>query len=183
MKVITALFLSLNFSLVSCALAGGFGPLETVDYVEVERYLGKWYEIEKIPNRFQRDCGATEANYSLRNRGGIKVVNKCLRLKDGSLKVANGRATIANYETNAVLEVSFFFLQRWFGGPNYYILDLADDYSYVLVGSPNRDFLWILARTKTLDANIIENLKAKAQTQGFDTTRMVPTPVWPDQQN
>lgn len=171
-------FLAMMFLSLSCAFAGGSNQLETVDYVDVNKYLGKWYEIEKIPNRFQRKCGATQANYSLRRKGDIKVVNRCIT-KSGSIDTANGRATIANYETNAVLEVSFFFLQRWFGGPNYYILDLADDYSYVLVGSPSRDFLWILARTKTLDENIIENLKAKAETQGFDTSRMQKTPTWP----
>lgn len=169
------------FTMLSCAFAaGGANTLTTVDYVDVNKYLGKWYEIEKIPNRFQRKCGATQANYSLKRNGAIRVVNKCIKTKNGKLQVANGTATIANFNTNAVLEVSFFFLQRWFSGPNYYILDLADDYSYVLVGSPNRDFLWILSRTKTLDENIIENLKAKAQTLGFDTTRMEKTPIWPE---
>jgi len=165
--------------LMSCAIAGGGSQtLETVDYVDVNQYLGTWYEIEKIPNRFQRKCNATKANYSLKRNGSIRVINTCIR-DNGSLQTAKGTATIANSNTNAVLEVSFFFLQRWFSGPNYYILDLASDYSYVLVGSPSRDFLWILSRTKTLDANIIENLKVKAQTLGFDTERMKKTPTWP----
>ena len=167
-------------TMLSCAFAGGGADtLTTVDYVDVNKYLGQWYEIEKIPNRFQRKCGATQANYSLKRNGDIRVINKCIKKINGKLQVAKGTATVANFETNAVLEVSFFFLQRWFSGPNYYILDLADDYSYVLVGSPSRDFLWILSRTKTLDENIIENLKAKAQTLGFDTTRMEKTPTWP----
>lgn len=165
--------------LLSCAFAGGgSNSLTTVDYVDVNQYLGTWYEIEKIPNRFQRKCNATKADYSLKRNGSIRVLNSCIR-NNGSLQTAKGTATIANRTTNAVLEVSFFFLQRWFSGPNYFILDLADDYSYVLVGSPSRDFLWILSRTKTLDANIIENLKAKAETLGFDTTRMKKTPTWP----
>jgi apolipoprotein D and lipocalin family protein len=172
------LLMALMF-IASCAFAGGGNAeLNTVNFVDVKKYLGKWYEIEKIPNSFQRKCGATQANYSLKKNGRVRVINKCKRLKDGKIKIAKGVASIENSATNAELEVSFFFVQRWFSGSNYFILDLADDYSYALVGSPSRDFLWILSRTPELDENIINNLKAVAEREGFDTSRMKKTPTW-----
>lgn len=154
--------------------------LRTVDFVELDNYLGRWYEIEKFPNSFQRNCLATQANYSLKNNGRIKVVNKCLKA-NGKLKVANGSASIEDTETNAKLKVSFFFLLRWFGEANYYILDLGEsrNYGHVLIGSPDRNYAWILSRTPTLDQGIVEQLKEKASSLGFDASRFVPTPTWP----
>jgi apolipoprotein D and lipocalin family protein len=177
LMLLRSLILMLIVSCSSFAGGGGHTALETADFVDVKKYLGTWYEIEKIPNSFQRKCGATKANYSLKKNGKIRVTNTCIK-KNGKVNVAKGTATVANKTTNAVLEVSFFFLQRWFGGPNYYIIDLADDYSYVLVGSPSRDFLWILSRTPVLDENIITNLKAVATRNGFDVERMTKTPQW-----
>jgi apolipoprotein D and lipocalin family protein len=114
----------------------------------------------------------------LRNDGKVNVKNTCKTTKGEN--VAKAIARVADKTTQAKLKVSFVpFFNRfgWFAG-DYWILDLASDYSYVLVGSPSREFLWILSRTPELDENIVENLKMVATREGFDVTRLVATPVW-----
>ena len=163
----------------SCSLfAGGNRPLPTVSYVELDKYLGKWYEIARFDQSFQKGCTATEANYSLRPDGDIKVINKCrLGSPQGKLKVAEGRAWIVDLTTNAKLKVQFFlsrFRIPFFAG-NYWILDLDSDYQYVLVGDKSRNYLWILSRSKQLDSKIFEDLKARAEELGFDTSKLLIT--------
>lgn len=119
-------------------------PLTTVEQVDVERYLGRWYEIARFPNSFEENCEGVTAEYARREDGLISVTNTCRKgAVDGPAKVANGRARIVDAESNAKLEVSFF-------GPfwgDYWILNLAEDYSLSLVGEPGGRYLWILART------------------------------------
>jgi apolipoprotein D and lipocalin family protein len=123
-------------------------PLEAVPEVDLERYLGTWYEIASYPQRFQEGCTGTTATYTLQSDGEIGVLNKCRKGSlDGPEDVAEGRARVVDRETNAKLEVSFF-------GPfwgDYWIIDLDPDYQYAVVGHPSRDYLWILSRTPTLD--------------------------------
>ncbi len=173
------LALALVVSGLACASRHVGTPVQTVDFVDLARYTGTWYEITKFPNSFQRGCLATKAEYGIRRDGKISVKNTCKRAS-GSDNVANAIATVADKKTNSKLKVSFVpFLNRFglFAG-DYWILDLADDYSYVLVGAPNREFLWILSRTPELDENIVEALKTVAQREGFDVSRLVATPVW-----
>lgn len=172
------LFLScaLFLSLVACASKGD--PVQTVSSVDLGRYVGTWFEISRFPNSFQKQCLATKAQYSIRKDGKIDVKNSCKTQK--GLNEVSAIARIADKTTNAKLKVSFVpFFNRfgWFAG-DYWILDLASDYSYVLVGSPDRKFLWILSRTPTLDDNLIEALKTTAQREGFDVSKLVETPVW-----
>jgi len=174
-KFLIAALISL-FSLVACA--GSSTSVRTVDFVDLNQYTGTWYEIEKFQNSFQKGCLATKAEYSLRNDGKINVVNTC-KTEKGE-KVAKAIASVADKKTNSKLKVSFvpFFNRFGLFAGDYWILDLASDYSYVLVGAPNRKFLWILSRTPELDANIIENLKAVATREGFDVEKMTVTPTW-----
>lgn len=164
------------FSLVACA--GSTSSVQTVDFVDLTQYVGTWYEIEKFPNSFQKGCLATKAEYSIRRDGKINVVNTCKKAKGEN--VAKAIARVADKKTNAKLKVSFvpFFNRFGLFAGDYWILDLASDYSYVLVGSPSREFLWILSRTPELDSNIIENLNAVARREGFDVEKMEVTPVW-----
>ncbi len=174
---ISLILSALIFSFVACAGNAG-SPVQTVSSVDLTRYVGKWYEITRFPNSFQKKCLATTAEYSQRTDGKINVLNTCKTTK--GVKVAKAIASVADKVTNSKLKVSFVpFFNRfgWFAG-DYWILDLADDYSYVLVGSPNRDFLWVLSRTPTLDANIIEALKTVAQREGFDVSKLRDTPTW-----
>ncbi len=147
-------------------------PLQTVAHVDLSRYLGSWYEIANFPQSFQRGCTGTTATYTLRADGDIDVLNRCRKGSlDGKEKSALGRARVVDRTTNAKLEVSFF---RPFWG-DYWIIDLADDYSYAVVGHPGRDYLWILARTPTMAEATFQGIVARLQAKGYETSRLVRT--------
>lgn len=153
-------------------------PLETVHYVDIERYLGKWYEISRFEQSFQKGCTATQAVYSLRKDGDIKVLNSCrLNSPNGELKVAEGRAWVKDKETNAKLKVQFFLrgIKLPFISGNYWILELDSDYQHVLVGDPSRKYLWILSRSKVMDENTYNYLVSKARDLQFDVSKLVKT--------
>jgi len=136
----------------------GLPPLQTVPRVELSRYLGTWYEIASIPQRFQSGCTGTQATYSLRSDGDIEVLNRCRTgTLEGAEKVATGRARVTDTTTNAKLEVSFF---GPFWGP-YWVIQLGDAYEYAVVGHPDRDTLWILSRTPTMDPHVYAGIIAK----------------------
>ena len=154
-------------------------PLETVEQVDLDRYLGTWYEIARIPQRFQRDCTATTATYSLEEDGDIRVLNRCRKgSPDGPLDEAEGRARVVDEVTNAKLEVSFF-------GPfwgDYWIVELGPNYEYAVVGHPSRDYLWILSRTPTMDPELYQGILSRLEGQGYDTERLVRTVQPPTEQ-
>lgn len=142
---------------------------ETVNSVDLEKYAGLWYEIAKIPNRFQKQCvSSTTAQYILRNDGRIDVVNSCLRA-NGSIDRAEGIARVVDTKTNAKLEVSFFSILGWrpFWG-DYWILELDEDYQWVIVGTPNRKYGWILSRTPHPNKDILENLFQLLKKHGYN---------------
>ena len=147
-------------------------PPKTVPHVELQRYLGTWYEIASFPQSFQRGCTASMASYSLRHDGDIDVFNRChVGALDGPLKSVHGRARVMDQSSNAKLKVSFF---RPFWG-DYWILDLADDYSYAVVGHPSRDYLWILSRTASMPPSTYQQILQRLAAQGYETTRLVRT--------
>ncbi len=152
-------------------------PVRTVASVDLDRYLGEWFEIARFENRFQRRCaGDVRASYARRADGRIDVVNRC-RTDTGEIS-ANGVARIVDPRTSAKLKVRFApaalsFLPFVWG--DYWILGLADDYSWAVVGSPDRKYLWILARTPALDAARLAAAHAAARRNGFDTARLVAT--------
>lgn len=165
-----ALLLLTAVLLGACATTSrALPPLETVPQVDLERYLGTWYEIASFPQSFQEGCTGTTATYSLQPDGEIEVVNRCrLGSLDGEEKVAVGRARVVDPDTNAKLKVSFF-------GPfwgKYWIIQLDPEYRYAVVGHPNREYLWILSRTPTMPeatyAGIVEELKD----DGYDVGRL-----------
>ena len=144
-------------------------PLETVQRVDLNRYAGTWYEIARLPTRFQKGCACTNAEYTALDERKIRVVNRCV--KKGKWDEARGKAFVRDKETNAKLAVQF----QWPFRGKYWILDLADDYSHALVGHPNRNYLWILSRTKTMDETQINQLVAKAKDMGFPTGQLLMT--------
>ncbi len=147
-------------------------PLETVAHVELSRYVGSWYEIASFPQSFQRGCTGTTATYALRTDGDVDVLNRCRKGSlDGKEKSALGRAHVIDRATNAKLEVTFF---RPFWG-DYWIIDLADDYSHAVVGHPGRDYLWILARTPTMPDATYRSIVTRLRAQGYETSRLVRT--------
>jgi len=125
--------------------------LQTVNKVDLNKYIGLWYEIAKIPNSFQDQCAyGTTAEYKLLEDGNIQVINKCFK-EDGEADVADGLAKVVDKKTNSKLEVSFFSILgfRPFWG-DYWIIGLDDNYQWAIVGSPNRKYGWILSRTQSL---------------------------------
>lgn len=147
-------------------------PLRVAPSVDLARYAGKWYEIARLPNWFQRACAADiTATYTLRPDGKVQVLNTC-RKGDGKLKSAKGTArTVGGSEPNTKLKVTFF----WPFSGDYWIVDLDPDYQWVLVGEPKRNYVWILARTATMDGRVYESILKKAAAEGFDITRLIAT--------
>lgn len=144
-------------------------PLRTVAQVDLARYVGTWYEIASYPQRFQTGCTATTAVYSLREDGMLQVVNRCNRDSlDGRETVARGRARVVDRNTNARLKVTFF----WPFWGDYWIIDLDPEYRYAVVGHPNRKYLWILSRTRTMDASIYSGMLERLTEQGYDVGRL-----------
>ena len=156
----TALMLGLSCSVVS---AQPSAEVQTVPKVDLERYVGKWYEIANFPMFFQRKCvGDTTAEYAANADGTIAVKNRC-REEDGTFNEADGTATVVENSGNAKLEVSFF---KPFKG-DYWVIGLDPEYKWSVVGAPNRKYLWILSRTPTLDAASLEQALAAAKAQGY----------------
>jgi apolipoprotein D and lipocalin family protein len=157
----------------ACAGEDRAGSLETVDSVDLERYLGRWYEIAAYPAWFQKNCTAVTADYSMREDGLIEVVNSCRKGGlDGKLKTSRGRARVVDETTRAKLSVSFF---GPFWGP-YWIIDLDPDYQWAVVGVPKRKYLWILSRTPQMDETLYEAILSRLPAQGYDPARLERTP-------
>ena len=154
-------------------------PLPTQDWVDLARYAGRWYEIARLPNRFQEQCaGDVAATYTPRPDGRVAVVNEC-RKRDGQITRAEGVARRADEKGPASrLKVRFApavlsFLPFAWG--DYWIVDLDRDYRYALVGDPARKYLWILSRRPEMDAATYTSLAATAGRLGFDAARLVRT--------
>jgi apolipoprotein D and lipocalin family protein len=167
-------------ALLPLALAGAVGPqgpVQTVDNVDLKRYLGEWFEIARFPNRFQRQClGDVRALYSLSPDGRLDVVNRCR--KDDGISEARGVARVVDSQSRAKLKVRFApaflsFVPAVWG--DYWVIGLAPDYSWATVGSPDRKYLWILARTSVVGTDTYAAALEAAKSNGFDVARLVRT--------
>ncbi|MBK9164478.1 MAG: lipocalin family protein [Acidobacteria bacterium] len=176
--------LFMGFLLVIAATAAAFAQgvqpkVEAVPTVELDRYLGKWYEIAKYPNKFQKQCvGNTTATYSRKQNGRLEVLNECLK-SDGTMEAAKGEAKIADKKTNSKLKVRFapgYLSFLPFVWANYWVIDLAPDYSYAVIGEPKRDYFWILAREPEMDDATFQQILRKAEAMGFNPGRVERTP-------
>lgn len=159
---------------VAVAGAGGkdeaVAPVETVKQVDIARYMGTWYEIAAFPQRFQKGCHCTTAEYELVPDGTVRVVNTCRKGgPDGKVKRAKAKAWVVPGSGNAKLKVRFF----WPFKGNYWIIDLAEDYGYAVVGDPTRKYLWVLCRTPRMEPALYAEVVARAAAQGFDTAKLV----------
>lgn len=145
--------------------------LPVVPSVDLNKYAGQWYEIARLPNRFEKECvSSVTATYSLRADGKIDVINRCKKAS-GEMETAKGKAKVVDKKTNAKLKVTFFW--PFYG--DYWILDLGAKYEYAVVGDASRRYLWILSRTPQLDDAVYQGLLAKMAGQGFDTSRVIKT--------
>lgn len=147
-----------------------YPPLDTVKEVDLQKYLGTWYEIARYEHYFERGCRDVSATYTLKENGDIKVVNRCTK-EDGKQKEALGVA-YATDESKSRLKVSFF---RPFYG-NYWIIMLDPDYRYAVVGDPSREYLWILSRTPKLDDRVTDSILKRLPAMGYSPEPLIWTP-------
>jgi apolipoprotein D and lipocalin family protein len=138
-------------------------PLKTVPEVNLEKYAGKWYEIARLPNRFEKDCECVTATYGLTDKKYITVKNQCRQKEKGEWKSIRGKAFVVSGTGNARLKVMFF----WPFKGDYRIIALDDDYQYAMVGSRNRKYLWILSGSADLGDRIYESLRNGVQSQRY----------------
>lgn len=144
-------------------------PLEVVPDVDIKKYQGQWYEIARLPARFEKKCYGSKANYTLNSDGSLTIENFCYKGSlQGELKKVQGRGVVDS-ESSGKLKVFFW-------GPfsgDYWILDIGKNYEYALVGEPSRKYLWILSRTPSLQKSTIEQLIQKAINRGFNTHQLI----------
>ena len=145
-------------------------PLKVVEDVDLDRYVGRWYEIASFPQRFQRGCVATTATYTAIAEGRMRVENECRDESfDGDLRRVDGVAWLTDpSESSAKLEVQFF----WPFHGDYWIIELDSDYRYAVIGHPSRDYLWILSRTPTMEPAVYEMLLERIEEKKFEVERL-----------
>jgi len=143
--------------------------LPTVSQIDINRYQGLWYEIAKLPNRFEKGLTCITAKYTLLEDGKIEVWNRGIKNNDlNNTSSIKGKAKPAKEGDNSKLKVSFF-------GPfygDYYIIDLDENYQYAMIGEPSRAYFWILSRTPQIDDVLYNQLLEKAAKLGFDTSKV-----------
>ena len=147
-------------------------PLATVPSVDLQRYMGRWYDIASFPQRFQKGCHCTSADYEMTDKGYVRVINACRKDgPSGKTSTAKGKAFVVEGSENAKLKVQFFWPFRG----DYWIIDLADDYSYAVVGEQKREYLWILSRTPQIDEALYQAIVSRCAEKGFDVSKLVRT--------
>ncbi|OGR18442.1 MAG: hypothetical protein A2X81_17880 [Desulfobacterales bacterium GWB2_56_26] len=170
MKIATAALIVL---LTSCSFSQHGGAPETpslvtVAHVDLDRYLGLWYEIGRYPNSFQEGCLDSTAMYKARTDGDVDILNSCRDEQDGRLREARGRAWVVG-PGNARLKVSFFWPFRG----DYWIMDVGEEYEYAVIGTPNRKYLWILSRTPSMHPEVLAGILQDVEKQGFDPDKLL----------
>src|ERR1035437_10265835 len=145
-----AVVISLSTTVKIYAATPVIPPLRTVERVDLSRYLGRWYEIARLPNIFQKGCVGSIADYALRDDGEINVINSCRTKDANSLRQVKGRAWSVDPAGNARLKVSFFWPFR----SDYWVIELGKEYEYAVVGTPDRKYLWVLSRTATMNDDL-----------------------------
>lgn len=158
---------------LSLLLSGCVGLPEGVQPVgdfELDRYLGKWYEIARLDHSFERGLSRVTAEYSLREDGGVRVINRGFSAESGEWNEAEGKAYFVESPDLGYLKVSFF-------GPfygSYVVFELdQEDYQYAFISGPDTSYLWLLARTPTVSAGLLQQFTERATALGFDTDQLV----------
>lgn len=167
------------FAVTSVSQNKSTQPLEVVPSIDLNRYVGTWYEIARLPFRYQSQCiGDVTATYTLLEDGTIKVVNRC-RKQNGEIDEAEGRAKRASDDgPNTKLKVRFapaFLSFLPFVWGDYWIIDLAPDYSYAVVGEPDRKYMWVLSRTPAMEETTIQGILDRVKQKAYDLTALVRT--------
>jgi apolipoprotein D and lipocalin family protein len=143
--------------------------LQTVSSVDLNKYAGKWYEIASYPQHFQKGCYCSTAEYTLSDKGYVIVENRCNRDSvNGKQSYIKGKAFVEEGSGNAKLKVQFF----WPFKAKYWIIDLADDYSFAVVSHPNKKYLWILSRTPKMNDTVYRQIISRLESKGFDLSKL-----------
>ena len=165
-------------AVAAAAAAPDRAPLRVVPQLDYQRYSGTWYEIARLPFRYQKDCASdVTATYAPRPDGRITVTNRCVQA-NGTVQEATGVARRVDGQPPSVLKVRFApavlsFLPMVWG--DYQVIALGPDYDYALVGTPDRSLMWILSRTPQMDSAVYTTLTAQAQAQGFNVAALIRT--------
>lgn len=154
------------FSFLSCK---SYKELPTVEKVDLKKYVGQWYEIARLPNKFEKGLACVTANYNIDKAGKIAIINKGFLPKINKFKSAKGTAWVPNSRYPGRLKVTFF----WPFSGDYYIIALDDDYQNALVGDPSRDYLWILSRNKNIEIDTYTKFLVIAQSNGFEVNNLI----------
>lgn len=153
--------------------------VKAVTGVDLKRYSGKWFEIARYPNKFQKNCvGNTTATYTLKSNDTIEVVNRCLQ-PNGTVDDAKGKAKIVENSNNAKLKVRFApaflsFIPAVWG--DYWILDVDENYQYAVVGDPEREYLWILSRSPEMREPLYQEILHRVERMGYKPGKLIKTP-------
>lgn len=164
-KTLTSMLALITGLLMGCSSPRN--PPATVQHVDLKKYMGKWYEIASFPNHFQKGCRCTTAQYTLQ-KNNVLVLNRCIKNNNKNFSTAKGKAWVPNENDNSKLKVRFF----WPFSGNYWILYLESHYENVLVGSPNRKYLWILSRKKTMGDTTYQKIVGIAKEKGYDVNKL-----------
>ncbi len=152
---------------IGCSAQRGNIDYSTVSTLDINRYMGRWYEIARFDHRFERNLEECEATYKLLSEGKISVENTGINATTGERKTSYGKAHAGSKAGQ--LRVSFF----WFFYSDYNILALDENYQWALVGSSSPDYLWILARTPQIPKTTLDAIVAIAQKRGYDTSKLI----------
>ena len=162
-------FLFIGVMICGCSVSKEMSTefIPVIKTFDIQRYLGTWFEVARLPNSFEKGLDKVTATYSLRDDGKIAVLNRGFDTAKGEWKEAKGKARFKESNAGALLEVSFF----WIFYADYRVVDLdTANYSYAMVTSSSKKYLWILSRTSQMDDSIYNTLIRKASEWGFDTS-------------
>lgn len=142
--------------------------IKSVQTVNLDRYIGSWYEIARYEHKFEKDCKNVTATYSIKKNEKIEVINRCTKMTNGEKTEAIGEAYAVD-NTNAKLKVSFFW--PFYG--DYWIIMLDKNYSYAVISEPSKKYLWILSREKKLDEKIKEKILKRLESLDYDLSKLI----------
>jgi len=170
-KYFVLVILLLNLTLLTnCKSNDSMINKETVKEVDLEKYIGTWYEIARYPHSFEKGLVGVTATYSFRKDGKIKVVNKGFKNSlNGEEDIAIGKAKVPDYNDKAKLKVSFF----WIFYGDYYIMELDDDYQWAVIGSSSDKYLWILSRTPKMEESVYNMLIQRIEKRGYNLDKLI----------
>lgn len=177
-KLISAVFIPVLLLIGVCflnpsPLAAQQGTVTAVSSVDLKRYSGKWFEIARLPTKFQKQCvGNTTTTFNtMTENGQLQILNSCLQ-KSGKIDQLRGEAKVVDAGTNAKMKVSF----PKFSSDSFWIVDLDPNYQYAVVGNPDREYLWILSRAPQMDDGTYQQILRRIERMGFKPNKLVKTP-------